>query len=122
MRVPLDRSLASWIRELESQGRMYVFYKTPEWRRLRAEVLSDNRNECRRCGERGRYSRATVVHHVNEVLKRPDLALTRWVKDRDGNMVENLIPLCFGCHEEEHGRPFKGNTGRKEGFTNEERW
>lgn len=108
MRVPTDRSLASWIRELLDRGEIYRFYKSPEWTRLRAEVLRDHHQECKRCMENGRYKRARIVHHVHEVKDRPDLALTRWVEEPDGTITENLIPLCFNCHEEEHGRAYKG--------------
>lgn len=37
-RVPRDRTLAQWIRELEARGKLWEFYQTLEWRRLRAEV------------------------------------------------------------------------------------
>ena len=45
MRVPLDRSLASWIRELQEQGRLYRFYKTKEWLQLKNEVMEDHHFE-----------------------------------------------------------------------------
>lgn len=108
MHVPRDRSLASWIWELIAENKLYKFYKSPEFVRLRAEVLRDYHWECVRCRERGVYTRAKVVHHVHEVRDRPDLALTRWVREPDGSTTENLIPLCFNCHEIEHGRAYRG--------------
>lgn len=110
MRVPTDRSLESWIRELIRDGKLYKFYKTPEFQQLRREVLEDYHNECKRCRGRGRYTRAKVVHHVNEVRDRPDLALTRYIIKPDGTKVENLIPLCQMCHEEVHGRAWRGRN------------
>lgn len=109
MRVPTDRSLASWISELIEQDKLYVFYKTPEFRKIRAEVLRDYHNECKMCREHGKYTRAKVVHHVHEVRDRPDLALTRWVREPDGSTTENLIPLCMNCHEIAHGRAYAGH-------------
>lgn len=108
MRVPQDKSLAEWIRELIAEDKLYKFYKTEEFRKVRAEVLRDYHNECKRCRERGRYTRAKLVHHVHEVRDRPDLALTRWVREPDGTTTENLIPLCQNCHEVEHGRAYQG--------------
>lgn len=124
MRVPTDRSLAAWIGELIEEGKLYRFYKTPEFRKIRAEVLRDYHNECKRCRERGKYTRAKVVHHVHEVRDRPDLALTRWVREPDGSITENLIPLCQNCHEVEHGRAYigKDNIDHEKAREIEERW
>lgn len=108
MHVPRDRSLASWIYELMQDGKLYKFYKSPEFRQLRAEVLRDYHQECKHCRDRGVYTRAKVVHHVHEVRDRPDLALTRWVREPDGSITENLIPLCQDCHEIAHGRAYRG--------------
>lgn len=108
MRCPTDRTLESWIRELIAEDRLYRFYKSPEFRQIRAEVLRDYHNECKHCMEHGKYTRAKVVHHVHEVRDRPDLALTRWVREPDGSITENLVPLCQEHHEMAHGRAFAG--------------
>lgn len=129
MRAPTDRSLASWIRELMEAGEVWRFYRTREWLELRAEVLRDSHYECRACAEHGKYRRARVVHHVHEVRDRPDLALTRWVREPDGTVTENLLPLCQEHHEEAHGRCFSGRgeaaQARREAEAEElfpERW
>lgn len=121
MNVPRDRSLTSWIRELDADGRLYVFYKTPEWRSLRAEVLRDSHYECQICASRGKYTRAQTVHHVNEVKRKPWLALSRTYIE-DGERKPNLIALCNTCHNEVHDRKLKGTEPKPKGFTNEERW
>ena len=120
MRVPRDKSLASWIKELEREGKLYRFYKTDEWLRLRDAVMQDNHGECVMCKrkEPAVYTRAVHVHHVNEVKDRPELALSRTYRDADG-VHENLLPLCMMCHNECHGRVMK-NRPRKQ--LNEERW
>lgn len=95
------------------------FYKSAAWKKLRAEVLALDHNECQRCKSKGKYSKATVVHHVNHVLDRPDLALTLYV---DGQ--RNLISLCNKCHNEVHPekrKDFKPFFKPKPPLT-EERW
>lgn len=120
MRVPFDRSLAQWIRELESQDKLYTFYNSPEWKRLRAQVLAEAHHECQECIKHGRYTRATTVHHINEVKVRPDLALSRWYKVGD-EMRPNLVALCHRCHDDAHDR-MRGSKPKEPSFTNVERW
>lgn len=123
MKLPSDICLADWIRGLVRTGEIYKFYKTTEWLELRDEILRDGHYECARCLERGRYTRAVMVHHVNEVRKRPDMALSRTYIDNEGREQKNLVPLCFNCHEKEHDRFDVFRTERdKDQFTNEERW
>lgn len=121
VRVPLDRPLASWIRELEAEGRLYLFYKSPEWRALRDQVMADHHWECERCAARGEYARADTVHHEYEVKRRPWMALIRYVDEPDGTRREVLHPLCGDCHNEAHGRRMAG-PARRRPQVNEERW
>lgn len=120
MHVPTDRSLEAWLRELMGQHKLYLFYKSPEWRQLRAEVMADHHNECERCREQGRLTMADTVHHEHEVRKRPDMALTRWITEPDGTRREVLHPLCNQCHNDVHGRTLKGNAPKPQ--LNAERW
>lgn len=134
MRVPDSMPLREWIIQLMHSGKMYLFYKTPEWLTLRAQVMADHHNECERCAELGAwtkqglasvrsttnfYARADTVHHEFEVKKFPHMALTRWVDEPDGRR-EVLHPLCNECHNEVHDRKLKGNKPRAP--INEERW
>ena len=120
MRVPEGTSLASWIRELQRHGRVYRFYKTSDWKELRARVMEDNHNECLMCKRKqpAVYTRAVTVHHVNEVLARPELALSRTYRDAEG-VKDNLVPLCQACHNAEHERFYKAEDRPQ---LNEERW
>lgn len=123
-RIPSDVPLATWIRQLIAEDKIYQFYKSDEWIRLRDEVLRDAHYECQECLKNGIYKRAEMVHHVNEVRKRPDLALTREFVDQiTGEKLINLIALCNPCHEREHDRcgNFRRQNGREQ-FRNEERW
>lgn len=131
MHVPTGLSLEAWIRSLEREGKLYRFYQTPAWRHLRAQVLADYNNECKLCRDGGpdggeaKYSRAVTVHHVQEVRKRPDLALSRWYTDPvTGEQVENLLPLCARCHNYVHGRTWEQRhaNDKPKHLLNEERW
>lgn len=120
MRKPIDKSLASWIRELEEQGRLYRFYKTEEWLELRHAILQEHHHECAWCKrkEPAVYTKACHVHHINEVKDRPELALSRTYRDTDG-AHDNLVPLCMMCHNEAHGRVMKNKPKQQ---LNEEKW
>ena len=120
MNIPTDIPLHEWIRQLIIKGKVEQFYFTDEWKELRQEVLDDHHNECQECLKKGRYTRAVCVHHVNEVRKRPDLALSKYYVDIEGNKHKNLIPLCNVCHNLIHDK--LGEWQRKDKFTNEERW
>lgn len=125
MRVPIDIPLAEWIRSLIRDGEVYKFYKTDDWLELRDDVMRDAHNECQHCLRKGKYTRAEMVHHINEVRKRPDLALTReFIDPITKEKRTNLVALCNSCHELEHPDRF-GNYRAQRGiekFSNEERW
>ncbi len=124
-RVPQDIALDVWIRQLIREDKIYLFYKTDDWLELRDDVMRDAHYECQHCLKNGIYKRAEMVHHINEVRKRPDLALTREFIDAITNeKIINLIALCNSCHEKEHPDRF-GNYRMQRGierFTNEEKW
>ena len=121
MRIPTDKPLAKWIRELIRADRIIVFYKTDDWLELKEEVLQDHHYECQGCLKNGKYKRADVVHHVNHVRTHPHLALSKYYTDSKGEKQKNLLPLCNACHGLEHPEKF-GNQQGKEKFTNVERW
>lgn len=87
-------------------------YKLQVWRRKRAAILKRDNYECQHCKKKRlrKIVRATHVHHIQELKHHPDLAL-----DDD-----NLISLCFDCHEEMHDR--NANNRKQPKFVNEERW
>ena len=119
-----NAELAAWIRELIRTDQLYRFYKGNEWIALRAEVMREDHYECQHCLERGIYTRAEMVHHVNEVRKRPDMALTKeYIDPITKEKKRKLVSLCNPCHELEHDRfeNYRSKYG-VERFTNEERW
>jgi 5-methylcytosine-specific restriction enzyme A len=77
----------------EAEQERKRFYNSTTWLRLRLAVLRA-RPLCAECRKAGRVVEATVVHHVEERLQRPDLALD----------TRNLEGLCASCHTRLHGR------------------
>ena len=120
MRIPIELTLAKWIRQLIREGKIEQFYYTAEWKELRQEVLEEHHYECQECLKRGRYSRAQCVHHINEVKDRPDLALSKYYVDHKGVRHKQLIPLCNKCHNTIHDKFRSFIEGNR--FTNLERW
>lgn len=74
-----------------SEAERLAFYNSTPWRKLRAAFLRAN-PLCKKCSASGQVVEATTVHHVEERLKRPDLAFA-W---------SNLEPLCSACHTRYH--------------------
>ena len=111
------------IRALIDAGKVIVFYKSDEWLGLRDEVLEEYHYECQRCLSQGILKRADMVHHVNEIKNRPDLALKKTYIDADGKEQINLLPLCNQCHNVVHDKFAAWRAAHEsEKFTNEERW
>lgn len=67
------------------------FYTAEPWRSIRARFLAEHPH-CDSAWCRGLDTPATVAHHVEERLARPDLALE----------PSNLLPLCAACHSRIH--------------------
>ena len=106
-----SNKLVKWIEELISTNRLDKFYKSKYFRQLRREVLREFHYECVMCRERGKLTiikddrkRSGVIHHVCEVRKFPELALSKYYVDENGIKQRNLIPLCNEHHEEVHSR------------------
>ena len=120
MRIPADVSLAAWIRQLIKTDCVEKFYLSEDWKELRQNVLEFFHFECQECLKKGRYTKAICVHHVNEVRVRPDLALSRYYVDAQGQRQYNLLPLCNTCHNLVHDK--LGEWQKKDKFHNEEKW
>lgn len=97
---------------------IHKFYTCGKWKKLRAAVLELDKHECQLCRSRGKYTKATTVHHVNYVKQHPELALEIWY-EWQGERKRNLISLCRDCHEEVHG--YRKKASNKPLIT-EERW
>ena len=99
-------------------GRENVWYNSEPWRSIRRLVLKEDKYECQICKNRGRYSRATIVHHVKHLRDRPDLALS--ICDPDTG-ERQLISVCKRCHEELHPESQR-QYRQSEPPVTEERW
>lgn len=92
------------------------FYTTYKWRKIRKEVLIEDKHECQDCKAKGWHTRAEHVHHEKPIEKYPELALEKYYTDGTGRH-RNLISLCEQCHMLRHDYQHKP----KEPLT-EERW
>ena len=124
MHAPTDpATLGPWLAEMIRKGKEREFYLSPEWDRLRQEVLREDRYECQLCKAQGRYHRAEIVHHVNEIKKHPELALTKEIEGTDGTKTRNLLSVCWVCHNTVcHPGRLERYKYRSHGFTQAERW
>lgn len=95
------------------------FYLTREWRHLRKEVLSADKYECQYCKAKGKYTRATHVHHVKPIDRFPELRLCSYYIDERGIRRRQLVSCCRLCHEIE-GHPERLKHTKEP--LNQERW
>lgn len=109
--------LKKWIKELLTQGKIDDFYKSKYWRKLRKEVLKEQKEECQECLNLGKRTKANTVHHVQFVDKHPELALSKFYAYK-GKQYRNLICVCPDCHNKLHPEKHK----QKKELINEERW
>lgn len=109
--------LSNWIKQLIRDDKLYQFYKSKEWKKLKEQVLQEAHYECEWCKKKGKITRAVEVHHVQLVRKHPELALSKYYTFK-GQQYKNLIPLCHDCHDKAHERM---KYKKREQF-NEERW
>lgn len=106
----------TWVTELVTKGQSYWFYVSRAWKRVRLEVLKYFRYECQPCKRKGKYTKATVVHHNFYLEDYPQYALEA-VVIIDGKEHRNLEAYCRDCHEAEHG--YRHEPKQQ---LNEERW
>ncbi len=112
-----EEQCGKWVSKLIAEDRLDKFYNSPQWRKLRKEVIAENKNECQDCKAKGYYAKANTVHHQQYVRKHPRLALSRTYTFK-GKEYINLVPLCHDCHEQRHGYRQK----EKEEPLTKERW
>lgn len=130
MALPYDPDSwpACWILQLIAQGELKHFYLSREWKRFRLRILKSRPCRCQLCETKspavltplrrpwekqsGSNDKrpVAIVHHINEVRHRPDLALSEY--DEAGHL--NVAIVCPSCHWDEHHKRFIPVT--------EERW
>lgn len=107
----------------ERYGNHRRFYKSAEWRKLRAMVLEqfhyESQDELH--ASPARYVRATCVHHDRYVDKYPGWALSEFWVDGAGDVRRNLVPLSHDAHDARHGR-CAASKGKVSGKPVTEEW
>lgn len=106
------------LHELIRSGNEKRFYDWTKWGIERDYVMRCDRHECQQCKRRGRYRRATIVHHIKHLKDRPDLALCMYDPDTGERQLESV---CKICHEEDHPE-WQRMIQNSQKFTTEERW
>ena len=102
MNTSNQHEVGLWVQGLIDANNIHAFYVSGYWISLRADVLVEYKHECQHCKDRGYYTKANTVHHVQYVRKHPGLALSK-VYVFGGKEIRNLVPLCHNCHEIVHG-------------------
>lgn len=103
-------------------GDVHAFYVSKEWRDKRLEILKRDHYECQRCKgqfvvknkpiRRIKITKAKYVHHIQPMKEHFDLALED----------DNLVSLCFYCHEVVEGRDGRWLKFKKKDALTEEKW
>ena len=117
--MAISKTMLAKLKALIEEGREIDFYNSTPWQETRAKVLALDKNECVRCRQKGRYTKAVIVHHVHHLKDRPDLALSIYDEDHH----RQLVSLCRACHELEHPERLRPAwTAKLENPLTEERW
>ena len=78
------------------RGEQIAFYSSPAWKNLREYIKKERGGLCEMCLRRGKYTAATLVHHIKPVtaenVNDPEITLN----------PENLMALCDDCHAAIH--------------------
>lgn len=112
------QELISYIKRLEKEGRLYKFYQSKEFKKLRKQVIKNSHGECQECLKKHprRLTKGTIVHHIKHVDKYPELALS----------IENLELVCSRCHwelhPEKHEKELKAQHRTLKKEVTKERW
>lgn len=115
-----NRRTVEEARALVASGDVHAFYVLKEWKEKRKQILERDHNKCQRClgnfkcGEPVKKIRlvdAKYVHHIIPLKENYDLAL----------VDDNLVSLCFDCHEIVEGRKDSIVKPKKKLLT-EEKW
>ena len=99
-----SQELSEWINRLIEENKLYKFYLSKHWKKLKEEVLNEQHHECQECLKKGILTHTNTVHHINFVKTRPDLALSKTYIDLKGQTKPQLIAVCEECHNKLHKR------------------
>lgn len=82
----------------------YTYDRGTDWPALRASTLEEYDYTCQGCGvtdddHREEHGVGLDIHHIRPV--------TEFDEPADADTVDNLVPLCWGCHREWEGIPLR---------------
>ena len=79
-----------------SKGKKKIpaFFDSPEWKRVRYQVLKRDGGKCQCCGRSAKQGAVMNVDHIKPRLKYPKLALK----------MSNLQTLCASCNQGKGGK------------------
>lgn len=101
----IDAGQLKKLNDLIAAGQQHKFYSWRAWRdHIRPYVLQLDHYECFYC-HKPVNNRAAIVHHINALTDRPDLALS--VYDTTGR--RQLVTVCKSCHELQHSEVLSSN-------------
>lgn len=123
-------NVGKWVKTLIDSGELEKFYHSSAWIKIAEEVKKMDNYECQICKREGKITTVgskgednknvqISVHHIKEVRKYPELALSIWYEDGNGKEKRNLITVCETHHNHIHK---KFEKHRRSGFMNKERW
>lgn len=110
------------LQELVNNGNVHAFYVSRQWKDKRLSIFERDHYECQRCKgnfitpnnpiKRVRITKAKYVHHIVPLKDNFQLAL----------VDDNLVSLCFRCHEIVEGRDDISKYSYKKQIVSEEKW
>ena len=80
------------------KGTYRHWYQLTRWRKLRGEVMRDYRWMCGVCAQKGIWTAATEVDHINPVSKMK-LDVNRAADKELFFQKSNLQAICRSCHK-----------------------
>lgn len=109
------------LNKLIAAGDEHRFYDWSAWKDpkhgVRSKVIKLDHSQCYYCRKPLRPGEA-IVHHVNHLTDRPELALSIY----DENGKRQLVTVCKDCHEAQHPESLKQFSGSGRPPVTEECW
>lgn len=100
----IDKVGIEYMNWLVTNDQADYFYKLPIWyKEVRPQILERDKRECQLCKMQGKLTvvmKRAYVHHMAELKLFPAYALN----------FNNLVTLCYHCHEVTHERVFNINN------------
>lgn len=90
---PTKQERDQYYQRIRGDREEQAFYHSQAWLSLKEMKLCDQ-PYCEEHLKKGEYVGATIVHHIEEVKKRPEMRLD----------MGNLMSVCKSCHSRMHAK------------------